>query len=49
LAHTINELQHIVASARQFSDEDSSDAGRRLRKRQDDLVLLEKRNIWLKT
>lgn len=42
LAHTINELQHIVASARQFSDEDSSDAGLRLRKRKDDLVLLER-------
>ena len=48
LAHTINELQHIVASARQFSDEDSSDAGRRLRKRQDDLVLLEKAEYLVK-
>lgn len=48
LAHTINELQHIVASARQFSDEDSSDAGRRLRKRQDDLVLLEKAEFLVK-
>ncbi|EAA6030683.1 Rha family transcriptional regulator [Salmonella enterica subsp. enterica serovar Kingston] len=42
LGYTIGELQHIVASARQYSDEDSSDAGRRLRKRQDDLILLEK-------
>ena len=48
LTHTINELQHIVASARQFSDEDSSDAGRRLRKRQDDLVLLEKAEYLVK-
>lgn len=48
LAHTINELQHIVASAHQFSDEDSSDAGRRLRKRQDDLVLLEKAEYLVK-
>ncbi len=48
LTHTINELQHIVASARQFSDEDSSDAGRRLRKRQDDLVLLEKAEFLVK-
>ena len=31
-----------MAGARKVSDEDSSDAGRRLRKRQDDLVLLEK-------
>ncbi|EBB0695619.1 TPA: Rha family transcriptional regulator [Salmonella enterica] len=42
LGYTIGELQHIVACARQYSDEDSSDAGRRLRKRQDDLILLEK-------
>lgn len=42
LGYTINELQNIVASARQFSDEDSSDAGRRLKKRQGDLVLLDK-------
>ncbi|MFJ5485550.1 Rha family transcriptional regulator [Pectobacterium actinidiae] len=49
LAHTINELQHIVTSARQFSDEDSSDAGRRLRRRQDDLVLLEKAEYLVKT
>jgi hypothetical protein len=48
LAHTINELQHIVASARQFSDEDSSDAGLRLRKRQDDLVLLERGRYLVK-
>ncbi|HBU6145376.1 TPA: Rha family transcriptional regulator [Klebsiella oxytoca] len=48
LAHTINELQHIVTSARQFSDEDSSDAGRRLRRRQDDLVLLEKAEYLVK-
>ncbi|VUC76165.1 Uncharacterised protein [Raoultella terrigena] len=48
LAHTINELQHIVTSARQFSDEDSSDAGHRLRKRQDDLVLLEKAEYLVK-
>ena len=42
LGYTINELQNIVASARQFSDEDSSDAGRRLKKRHGDLVLLDK-------
>ncbi len=42
LGHTIGELQGIVAAARQQSDEDSSDAGRRLRKRKDDLVLLKK-------
>lgn len=49
LAHTINELQHIVTSARQLSDEDSSDAGRRLRKRKDDLVLLEKAEYLVKS
>lgn len=48
LAHTINELQHIVTSARQFSDEDSSDAGSRLRRRKDDLVLLEKAECLVK-
>ncbi|HBU8750150.1 TPA: Rha family transcriptional regulator [Klebsiella pneumoniae] len=48
LAHTINELQHIVTSARQFSDEDSSDAGSRLRRRKDDLVLLEKAEYLVK-
>ena len=42
LGHSIGELQGIVAAARQQSDEDSSDAGRRLRKRKDDLVLLKK-------
>lgn len=42
LGYTISELQNIVASARQYSDDDSSDAGKRLRKRQDDLALLEK-------
>lgn len=42
LNYSIQELQDIVADARKVSDEDSSDAGRRLRKRQDDLVLLEK-------
>ncbi|MDJ7445120.1 Rha family transcriptional regulator, partial [Salmonella enterica] len=42
LGYTISELQNIVASARQYSDDDSSDAGKRLRKRQGDLVLLEK-------
>ncbi|MNW09608.1 hypothetical protein D3C71_2066420 [compost metagenome] len=30
-------MRNIVATARKASDEDSSDAGRRLRKRQDDL------------
>lgn len=40
--HTIQQMQNIVASARKVSDEDSSDAGRRLRKRQDDLSALEK-------
>ncbi|MCM7514641.1 Rha family transcriptional regulator [Enterobacter hormaechei] len=42
LNYSVQELQAIVADARKVSDEDSSDAGRRLRKRQDDLVLLEK-------
>ncbi|MEG5642292.1 Rha family transcriptional regulator [Enterobacter asburiae] len=42
LNFSVQELQAIVAGARKVSDEDSSDAGRRLRKRQDDLVLLEK-------
>lgn len=42
LGRTIGELQNIVAATRQQSDEDSSDAGRRLRKRQDDLILLKK-------
>ncbi|EQC0068486.1 Rha family transcriptional regulator [Serratia marcescens] len=42
LGYTIGELQNIVASARQYSDEDSSDAGRRLKKRQGDLILLER-------
>lgn len=42
LNYTVQELQAIVGGARKLSDEDSSDAGRRLRKRQDDLVLLDK-------
>ena len=42
LNYSVQELQAIVARARKVSDEDSSYAGRRLRKRQDDLVLLEK-------
>ncbi|WP_420834341.1 Rha family transcriptional regulator [Rahnella inusitata] len=42
LNYTVQELQDIVAGARKHSDDDSSDAGRRLRKRQDDLVLLDK-------
>ncbi|KFD23943.1 Rha family transcriptional regulator [Yokenella regensburgei] len=42
LNYSVQELQDIVAGARKVSDEDSSDAGRRLRKRQDDLVLLER-------
>lgn len=37
---TIEQLQHMLAVARKTSDEDSSDAGRRLRKRQDDLAIL---------
>ncbi|MDZ7322068.1 Rha family transcriptional regulator [Kosakonia sacchari] len=39
---TVQELQDIVAGARKISDEDSSDAGRRLRQRQDDLLVLER-------
>nr|DAM78866.1 MAG TPA: antirepressor [Caudoviricetes sp.] len=35
--HTIEQMRNIVAAAWKASDEDSSDAGRRLRKRQDDL------------
>ncbi|EHE1280814.1 Rha family transcriptional regulator [Salmonella enterica] len=42
LGYTISELQNIVTSARQYSDDDSSDAGKRLRKCQGDLVLLKK-------
>jgi len=42
LSYSVQELQDIVAGARMASDEDSSDAGRRLRQRQDDLVVLEK-------
>ncbi|UJD93744.1 Rha family transcriptional regulator [Lelliottia amnigena] len=42
LNYSVQELQAIVTGARKVSDEDSSEAGRRLRKRQDDLVLLEK-------
>lgn len=40
--HTIEQMRNIVATARKASDEDSSDAGRRLRKRQDDLPELQK-------
>ncbi len=39
---TIQQLQDMLVLARRTSDEDSSDAGRRLRKRQDDLVTLDK-------
>lgn len=39
---TIQQLQHMLEVARKASDEDSSDAGRRLRKRKDDLVVLTK-------
>lgn len=40
LSYSVQELQDIVATARKASDDDSSDAGRRLRQRQDDLVVL---------
>jgi prophage antirepressor-like protein len=40
--HTIEQMRNIVAVAWKASDEDSSDAGRRLRKRQDDLPELVK-------
>lgn len=40
--HTIEQMRNIVAAAWKASDEDSSDAGRRLRKRQDDLPELVK-------
>lgn len=40
--HTIEQMRNIVATAWKASDEDSSDAGRRLRKRQDDLPELVK-------
>ncbi|NQF32246.1 Rha family transcriptional regulator [Enterobacter asburiae] len=49
LNYSVQELQAIVAGARKVSDEDSSDAGRRLRKRQDDLVLLEKAETLVKS
>lgn len=39
---TIHQLQHMLAVAKKASDEDSSDAGRRLRKRQNDLVVLKR-------
>ncbi|NHB94341.1 Rha family transcriptional regulator, partial [Photorhabdus cinerea] len=39
---TIQQLQDMLVLAKRASDEDSSDAGRRLRKRQDDLVTLNK-------
>ncbi|MDC9591729.1 BRO family protein [Xenorhabdus sp. XENO-10] len=42
VGYTIQQMQNIVAKARKASDEDSSDAGRRLRKRQDDLMTLDK-------
>ncbi|HHJ4580523.1 TPA: Rha family transcriptional regulator [Citrobacter freundii] len=42
LVYTIQQMENIVSSARKASDEDSSDAGRRLRQRQDDLPLLDK-------
>ncbi|HHH3923915.1 Rha family transcriptional regulator [Citrobacter freundii] len=35
LVYTIQQMENIVSSARKASDEDSSDAGRRLRQRQD--------------
>lgn len=38
----IQHMENIVATAWKTSDEDSSDAGRRLRKRQDDLPVLKK-------
>ncbi|WP_156730742.1 Rha family transcriptional regulator [Morganella psychrotolerans] len=37
---TVQQLQHMLSVARKASDEDSSDAGRRLKKRQADLVIL---------
>lgn len=49
LNYSVQELQAIVAGARKVSDEDSSDAGRRLRKRQDDLVLLNKAESLVKS
>lgn len=42
LVYTIQQMENIVSTARKASDEDSSDAGRRLRQRQDDLPLLDK-------
>ncbi|EDT2309978.1 Rha family transcriptional regulator [Salmonella enterica] len=42
LVYTIQQMENIVSSARKASDEDSSDAGRRLRQRQNDLPLLDK-------
>ncbi|MDC9598840.1 Rha family transcriptional regulator, partial [Xenorhabdus sp. XENO-2] len=39
---TLQQLQDMLVLAKRASDEDSSDAGRRLRKRQDDLVTLDK-------
>ncbi|MEQ1977537.1 Rha family transcriptional regulator [Xenorhabdus sp. SGI240] len=39
---TIQQLQDMLVLAKKASDEDSSDAGRRLRKRQDDLITLDK-------
>lgn len=42
LLHTIQQMENIVSSARKASDDDSSDAGRRLRQRRDDLPVLDK-------
>lgn len=49
LNYSVSELQDIVSRAREVSDEDSSDAGRRLRKRQDDLMTLEKAESVVKS
>lgn len=40
ISFTVQQLQHMLAEAKKYSDEDSSDAGRRLNKRKSDLVML---------
>lgn len=46
--YTIRQLQDIISQARKVSDDDSSDAGFRLRKRRDDLPMLEKAEAFIK-
>ncbi|WP_089528522.1 Rha family transcriptional regulator [Pantoea ananatis] len=49
LNYSVSELQDIVSRAREVSNEHSSAAGRRLRKRQEDLMILEKAESMVKS